>query len=138
MEMLDPLRNLFRRHLAAQGGQLVHFDDLHVAAKVRALLREVGVNIQHPAIVMSHQAEAIVRHHTRDAGRVDPCAGLVPAHRIAAICPVIWTNGMRARLKTFAISGTGQAAAVREPFPRHRGAVLHAVERGVIDGRLRR
>ena len=36
---------------------------------------------------------------------------------------------MRARLNTLAISGTGQAAAMRQPLAGHRGAVAHVVER---------
>ena len=41
---------------AAQRGELLQLDDLHVPAEVRALLREVGVNIEHPAVVMAHES----------------------------------------------------------------------------------
>ena len=49
--------------------------------------------------------------------------------------PVIWWNGMRARLKTLAISGTGQAAQWASHSPVILRAVAQLVERLVVDGR---
>ena len=51
--------------------------------------------------------------------------------------PVTWWNGILARLKTLAISGTGQAEQIGQPLAGHLRPVAQAVERLVVDGRAR-
>ena len=96
----------------AQRRQLVHLQDLDVAAEAGALLGEVRVDVEHAAVVVPHHAEAVVLHHVGDAGGVDPVGDLVPGSSgSSSSMPVIWWNEMPARRNTFAISGTGQAGS---------------------------
>ena len=49
-------------------------------AESGALLSQVGVDIEHAAVVMAHDAQAVVLHHGGDAGRgIDPLSDFVPA-----------------------------------------------------------
>ena len=54
--------------------------------------------------------EPVVRHHMRDTGGLDPGVHLAQHSGSSSSIPVIWWKSIRARLKTLAISGTGQAA----------------------------
>ena len=77
--MRDAVRDFRRRHLAAQRGQFIHLDDLDVAAEAGALLGEVGVDVEHAAVIVAHHAQAVVFHDVGDARGLDPLVDLVPA-----------------------------------------------------------
>ena len=56
-------------HLAAQRGEFIDFDDFDVPAEGGALQRGVGIDVEHAAVIVPHQAEAVVRHDMRRRGR---------------------------------------------------------------------
>ena len=117
-------------HLGPQRRQFVHLDDLDVAAEAGALLREVGVDVEHAAVVVAHDAEAVVLHHVADAGGVDPGRDLVPARGVVVqhAGDLVERDSAR-RLKTLAISGTGQAGQWASHSPVIARPVAQAVER---------
>ena len=80
-----------------------------MAAEGDGDLRDVGVDVEHAAVVVAHEAEAVVRSSVSDVGGGDPVVDLVSRSRSSSSMPVTWWKGMPARLKTLAISGTGQA-----------------------------
>jgi len=53
------------------GPPVRHFNQLHMPPKVRALLREIGVDIQHATVIVAHEPKAIVEHDISHARRVD-------------------------------------------------------------------
>ena len=69
-------------HLPPQRRQLVHLDHFDMSAEIRALLGEVGVDVEHAAVVMAHHTQAIVFHDVGDAGGFNPLRDFVPGHRI--------------------------------------------------------
>ena len=122
-------------HLPAQRGQFVHFDVLDMAAEGGAMLGDVGVNIQHSAVVMPHQAQAVVGHDMGDAGGLDPGVHFVPAGRIIVQHAGDLVEGDAATLKDAGDFRHRAGAAMRQPFAGHRGAVGHFVKRRVVNGR---
>ena len=46
------------------------------------MLREVGIDVEHAAVVVAHHAEAVVLHDVRHARRLDPRVHLAPARRV--------------------------------------------------------
>ena len=104
-----------------------------MAAEVRALLREVGIDVEHAAVVVAHHAEAVVLHRVGDAGGGDPVGHFVPARGIVAqhaghlverdAGPVEDVGDFRHRA----------GRAIRQPLAGHLRAVAELVERRVVD-----
>ena len=137
-EFRDALLDLLRVHFAAQRGEFIHLHDFQVTAKCGALQRRVGVNVQHPAIVMAHQTKTIVKHHMRHTRGFDPRIHFVPANRV-----VVQHPGDLVEINPGAVEDVGDfrhgtRGAKRQPVTGHRRAVAHFVEARVINGRCRR
>ena len=49
-----------------------------MAAEDGALQREVGIDVEHAAVVVPHQSQAVVLHDVRDASGVDPGVDFIP------------------------------------------------------------
>ena len=82
LEVSHAVLDLFFGNVKAQSGEFLHFHDLQVTAERRTLESRVGIYIQHPAVVMAHQTQAIVKHCVRHARGFDPRVYFIPAHRI--------------------------------------------------------
>ena len=130
--------DLIRWHVAAQGCEFVHFDDLYVSTEGRALQGQIGVHIQHAPVIVPHHAQAIMFHDMSDLCRGQPVRDFVPRRvvilehsrdlkeRNAGAPENIGDFRRRTRL------------APGQPFAGHAAAILDRVERGIIDGPTRR
>ncbi len=137
-EARDAVADLGRGHLRPKRRQLVHLDDLDVAAEARALLREVGVDVEHAAVVVAHDAEAVVLHHVADPGRVDPARDLVPRQGIVVQHPRDLVEGDPRAPEDVGDLRHRAGLAVGQPLAGHAGAVAEGVEPRVVDGGARR
>ena len=68
-----------------------------MAAEKCALLRQVGIDVEHPAVIVPQQPKPVVLHHVRHARRFDPCVNFAPRHRIVFQQTRTWKNGIRQR-----------------------------------------
>ena len=130
--------DLGRIHLVAQGGQFVHLDDLDVAAKAGALLGKIGIDVQHPAVVVAHHAQPIVLHDVRHAGRLNPSCDFIPARRVVvqhARDLVERDAGAVEHVGNFRDRAGG---TVGEPLAGHLRAVAEPVEPGIVNRRFGR
>jgi hypothetical protein len=109
-----------------------------MAAERGALPRRVGINIQHPAVVMPHQAEAVVEHHVRHARGFDPRVHLVPANRVIMQHPGDLMENQSRAVENVGDFRHRARAAMRQPFAGHGGAVAHFIEIRVVNRRRRR
>ena len=69
-------------HLPPQRRQFIHFDDFDVSAEIGALLGEVGIDVEHSAVIMAHHAQAIVFHGVSDPRGFHPFRDFIPGNRI--------------------------------------------------------
>jgi hypothetical protein len=102
----DARVDLLAGDFTAQVRKLIHLDDFDVAAEKCAWLREIGINIEHAAVVVAHDAEVVVLHLMGHAASIDPTSISIRPAASSLSMPVTWKNGMRERLKTLEISGT--------------------------------
>ena len=97
--------------------------------------REVGHDVEHAAVVVAHQAQAVVPAwaHTR---RGQPLVDLAPAVRV-----VVQHAGDLVERDARALEDVGDlrhrtGRAMGQPFAGHRGAIAQPVEGCVVDRRL--
>ena len=64
--------------MATQGTEFLDLEDLNMRAEDGALECQIGINVEHPVVVMPHHTKAVVLHPVNDAGRIDPVADLIP------------------------------------------------------------
>ena len=81
-EIRHPRGNLGGRDFASERGEIFDFHNLEVTTKDRTLQRGVGINVEHPIVVMPHQTETVVRHRVGHPRRLDPCVNFIPAFGI--------------------------------------------------------
>ena len=134
-EVRHTARDLFCAHVSPQGGQLVDLEHLDVAAEGGAVLGQVGVDVEHPPVVVTHQPEPVVEHHVGHARGVDPGVDLGPAVGIVLQHPGDLVEVHARAAEDVGNLGNRTGAAVRQPLAGHRRAVVHAVERLVVDRR---
>ena len=101
-----------------------------------ALQGDVGVDVEHAAVVVAHEAKAVLRHPGGDARGLDPGVDLAPAHRIVVEHAGDLVEAHAGALEDVGDLGHRAGGAVRQPLARHPRAVAQAVERGVVDRRL--
>ena len=53
-----------------------------MSPEVGTLLGEIGVDIEHATVIVSHYTESIMLHHMSDPSRLDPTANFVIGNRI--------------------------------------------------------
>src|ERR1039458_6849850 len=109
-----------------------------MAAERGALECRVGINVQHPTVIMAHQTEAIVEHRVCDARGLNPRAHFIPANGI-----VVQHSGDLMEINARAAENIGDfrnrtCGAMCQPVTGHRGAVAHCVKLCVINRRRRR
>ena len=130
----DPRVGLALRHRAAQFVQFAHLQDFGMGAEDGALQPEVGVDVDHAAVVVAQQSHAVAAHAAGDLRRVDPPVDLGPGLRVVEVARhhVVFGAGAVEYRTEF---GQRTGLAVGKPLARHHPAVGHAVEAGVVDGR---
>ena len=128
--------DLFWRHPLAQLSQFAHFQQFKVIAEDGRLLGQVAVDVQHAAVVMAEDADAVLPHHPANFDGLDPFGDLLPCDPVVEIAghqPVIdagpTKNASDLRGRT--------RLAVFEPHAGHRSAVAQGVERRVVEFRHR-
>src|SRR5688500_15429482 len=95
--------------------------------------REVGINIKHSAIVISHQAQSIVTHRMGYTRRVNPVRYFSPNMRIIVQCPCYLKEWNIGSLEYAGNFGYWAGRAVSKPFARHLRAVFEAVKLLVVN-----
>ena len=131
-------RDLRIRDFAAQSSQFVHFQDLNMTAERDALLGEVCIDIEHPVVIMPHDAKTIMLHDVGHARGLHPVIDFPPALRIVAK-----HAGNLMKLDTCAVEDIGNfrnrtGRAMTKPFTRHGCAIFHGIERRIINRGFRR
>ena len=125
------------RDSLAERGELVDLQDLDVAAERGAVLGEVGVDVEHAAVVVAHHAQAIVLHHVGDAGGGDPIGDFVPTTRVVAEHAGDLVERDAGPVEDVGDLRHGAGGAIRQPLARHLRPVAESVERLVVDRRRR-
>ena len=125
--------DLARRHVTPERSQLLHLEDLDVAAERGAVAGEIGVDVEHPAVVVAHQAKPVVREHVHGASGGDPVVHLSPARLV-----VVQETGHLVKVDVRPPEDTGNLGdracrAMREPFAGHGRAIPHRVDTRVVD-----
>ena len=103
-----------------------------------ALEREVGVDVQHSIVIVSHHAETVVLHPVDHARSIDPGADLIPAFRIILQLTRDLMKGHPGACQHIGDFRNGACSAVGQPLTGHCGTVSDEVKRGVVERRLRR
>ena len=130
----NPLLRLTRPNFPSQCDQFINLQNLHMSAEGRALQGEIGVDIQHATVVMTHDAEPIVKHAGDHLRGGDPVIHFVPAIGVVlegAGNRVKGNAGPSEDVRNF-WNGTG--ATKGQPFPGHAQPITQPIERLVVDG----
>src|ERR1700745_1862861 len=99
--------------------EFINLDDLDMRAKRSANLHQVGRYVEHPAVVMSHQAQARMAQRLGYSGGVEPFMNLLPALGIVVEHPgdlVKWDSSPGEDIGQF---WHGARGAVRQPLGGH-------------------
>jgi hypothetical protein len=84
-------------HLAAQRGEFIDLQQFDVRAEGGALQGDVGVDVEHAAVVVAHEAQPVVGHPAATrAASIHASISLQQAGSLSST-PVIWWKGMPAR-----------------------------------------
>ena len=103
-------------------------------AEIGALLRKVGVDVEHASVVVTHQAKAIVLHYMRDAGCIDPFGDLGPCDRIVIQHSGDLEKWDPATLEYIRDLGDRTRLTKCQPFARHFCTIFELVESLIVDG----
>src|SRR5471032_1668499 len=68
-------------------GELIDFYNLGVTAEVSALLGEIAVDVEHAAVIVAHDSQAIVLHDVSDPGGIEPLVDLSPGDGVVVDHP---------------------------------------------------
>lgn len=101
------------------------------------MLGEVRINIQHAAVIMAHQTEAVMGHDLGHAGGLEPRLHLGPTGRIVAQQAGNLVEGDPATMEDGGDFRHRAGPAMGQPFAGHGGAVGHPVESRVVNCRGR-
>src|ERR1700733_13564084 len=131
-------RNLLTRNLAPQRRELIDLHNLHMRPKHRALQRQIAIDIQHPAVVMSHHAHSVVLHRMRNPRSSKPILNLNPSLITLIQHSSHLMEWNPAAPKHISYLRNRTSLAMRQPLPGHLRPVLHPVERRIVDSSLSR
>src|SRR6185437_9079594 len=105
-----------------------------MAAERGALLCQVGVDIEHAAVILAHQAETVVLHYVHDASGFQPLIDFIPC-RITLCKRACDLKEGDMRSPEYARDFRNRTGlAPGQPFAGHAAPVLHPIEGGIIDG----
>ena len=96
--------------------------------------REVGVNVEHAAVVVAHHAQTVVLHGVRHPRRVEPFADFAPRGIVILNHAGDLEERNLAAAENVGDFRNGACLAPCQPLAGHPAAILHGVEGGVIDG----
>ena len=122
------------RDVAPQCGELIYFDDFDMSAEGGALQGEVGVDVEHAAVIVAHDAEAVVLHRMGDLGGSEPLLDFVPRRGVVFQHAGNLEEGDIAAAEYVGDFGYGAGLAPCQPFSGHLSAIRHSIEGGVVDG----
>ena len=101
------------------------------------MLGEVGGHIQHAAVTMAHQAEAVVGHDSGHPGGFNPGIHFIPANRIVVQDTGDLMEGNARPIEDIGNFRHRACAAILQPFPGHGRAIRQPVKTRIVDGRFR-
>ena len=137
VERIEERRDTFFHFMRGDGltqcRELIDFDHFHVAAEGRALLREIGVDVEHAAVVVTHQAEAVVLHDIDSVRSLDPFIHFSPGEGVIVEGSgdlMEWNARSREYVCDFR---NGTSAAPSQPLAGHMLPVAHFIEGAVVD-----
>src|SRR5208337_3429606 len=115
---------------------LIHFHDFDMPAKPRALFRQVGVDVEHTAIVVTHHAKTVVLHYARHLRRFDPFIHLAPTLRVLAEHPCDLMERYTGSIKNIGDLRHRASRTKGKPLARHGRTVSHPIKTLVVNSRL--
>jgi hypothetical protein len=104
-----------------------------VRAKRGALQRRIGLDIEHAAVRVAHQAEPVAVHTGGDAGGIDPRVDLSPADGIVVEHAGDLVKAYAGAFENIRDLRNRTGGTMGEPVAGHLCPVAEAVEAGVVD-----
>ena len=133
-ELGSPSRNIWVVYLAPQACEFFHLQNLNVASEIGALLRQVGIDVEHTPVVIAYDPESVVLHHMGNTSRFNPFTDLGPGSRIVFKRTRHLKEGNPAAIEHIGDFRNGAGLTVCEPLARHAGAIAKLVELFVVNG----
>src|ERR1035438_6283005 len=133
MEFRGAAGKIVLADLGAERAQLVHFEQFHMSAEGDGDEGHVGHDVQHAAVVVTHEAEARGCEGGTDTRRRQPLLNLSPGGFIIEDARDLVKGNLRANEEVGNL-GNRTGGTRGEPFAGHGGAVFEPVEGFVIDG----
>ena len=135
-EIVDARHDLVIAYPFSQRAQFVHFEMLDVAAERDRDLRDVRLDVEHPAVIVAQQPHAVVGQRFLDARGRDPLVDLGPDRFVSQYAGHLVKCDARAR-KNIGDLRHRTRRTIRQPLAGHRGPVRQTIERVVVDRRSR-
>jgi hypothetical protein len=134
-KILDATADLPGRDLSAQICEFVHLQHFDVAPKISALLSQVGIDVKHSPVIVTHHSEAVVFHRVGDSACIYPRGNLIPSEWVVLKDSGDLEKRDAATTKYIGDFRHGTSLTIGQPFAGHSGSVTHAIEGLVIDCR---
>ena len=120
MEFERRALDLFAVTSRAQRGEFVHFDDFHVSAEGGAVLGQIGIDVEHSAVIMAHDAEAVVEHDVAPRAAASSHAiDFVPENRVIVEHAGDLMKGNAGAFEDVGNFRNGTGLTMRQPFAGH-------------------
>ncbi len=128
MKMGDPRLDLGFGDFVAQGCKFVDFDLFDVTAEGGALLCEIRVDIEHAAVVVAHDSEAVGFEDTGYFSGFDPALDFFPRDGIVLKNASDFDKGNTGAAKHVGDFRNGASLTIGQPFAGHRFAIWQGIE----------
>ena len=135
-ELLDLGLDFLPGNFLPDGSKFIQLKQFHMRSKGCRDHLQVGVHIEHAAIVMAQQSETVATESPEDLGRLDPGGYPVPGFNVIQVSgkDVVPHSGTPEDTGCF---GDGARLAVFQPQAGHLSPVAKGIDLLVVDGRRR-
>ena len=136
IEFIQFVFYIFIGNIVTVGFQFAHLHNFHMRTENRRLPGQVGIHIEHPAIIMAQDSHAVILHPIYHTGGIDPAVYLLPHIFFLQIATYdfIRNTGAVEHAGKFR-DGTGLAMC--QPFTGHFPPVTQSVYIFIVDCRNR-
>ena len=106
-----------------------------MAPKISALLSQVGIDVKHSPVIVTHHSEAVVFHRVGDSACIYPRGNLIPREWVVLKDSGDLEKRDAATTKYIGDFRHGTSLTIGQPFAGHSGSVTHSIEGLVINCR---
>ena len=128
--------NLSASDFTADGGEFIHLYQFEMGSEGGRLPLDVGIDIEHSAVVVAEDSKPVVAHSVEGLGCEDPLVQFLPGPGRLEV------TGDDVVFQAAAIEDAAEfryraGLAVLQPHPGHLSAVPEGIDCGIVDLRIR-